>query len=700
MSKVENEQSKCYTNRELSWLKFNERVLEESADSSVPLCERLSFLSIFQSNLDEFFMVRVGSLHDQMLVAPNARENKTNMTAKEQIDKILDAVNLILKDKDKIYTDVMNELKNSTGIELVNFQELSKKDAEYMEHYFDTEISPLISPIVVGKQQPFPFLKSKEIYAVALLKTKRSNEKIAIVPCHSDICKRLISVPSNENKYLLVEEIILHFLPKIFENYKIKSKSLIRMIRNADISEQEAYYDEEIDFRDVMEQLLKKRKKLCPIKLEFSRTVDQMIIQEMCKNLGLKKEQLFYSVAPLDLSFFIQFQDKLKDNTELFYEKRIPQYSAEVDENKSMIAQIREKDVLLSYPYESMKPFLRLLQEASEDDKVVSIKMTLYRVARYSKIVETLIEAAENGKDVTVLVELRARFDEANNIGWSRRLEEAGCHIIYGLDNLKVHSKLCLITRKEKDKIEYISHVGTGNFNEKTAKFYTDFAYLTSNKDICSEVSKVFQSLSLGEVVLETNHLLVSPKCMQNKIIDKIEKEIQKVKNGKEGYIGIKINSFTDKTIIDKCIEASQQGVKIEMIVRGICCLVSGIEGYTDNIIIKSIVGRYLEHSRIYIFGTKEDCEVYISSADFMTRNTLKRVEVAAPIYDEKIKERILAMFSFMFRDNVKARIQHNDGTYTKQTIEGACINSQEYFYDDAYRKSSLKNQEEDICMQ
>lgn len=694
MSKVENEQSKCYTNRELSWLKFNERVLEESADSSVPLCERLSFLSIFQSNLDEFFMVRVGSLHDQMLVAPNARENKTNMTAKEQIDKILDNVNLILKDKDKIYTDVMNELKTRTGIELVNFQELSKKDAEYMEHYFDTEISPLISPIVVGKQQPFPFLKSKEIYAVALLKTKRSNEKIAIVPCHSDICKRLISVPSNENKYLLVEEIILHFLPKIFENYKIKSKSLIRMIRNADISEQEAYYDEEIDFRDVMEQLLKKRKKLCPIKLEFSRTVDQMIIQEMCKNLGLKKDQLFYSVAPLDLSFFIQFQDKLKDNTELFYEKRIPQYSAEVDENKSMIAQIREKDVLLSYPYESMKPFLRLLQEASEDDKVVSIKMTLYRVARYSKIVETLIEAAENGKDVTVLVELRARFDEANNIGWSRRLEEAGCHIIYGLDNLKVHSKLCLITRKEKDKIEYISHVGTGNFNEKTAKFYTDFAYLTSNKDICSEVSKVFQSLSLGEVVLETNHLLVSPKCMQNKIIDKIEKEIQKVKNGKEGYIGIKINSFTDKTIIDKCIEASQQGVKIEMIVRGICCLVSGIEGYTDNIIIKSIVGRYLEHSRIYIFGTKEDCEVYISSADFMTRNTLKRVEVAAPIYDEKIKERVLSMFSFMFKDNVKARIQHNDGTCTKQKVEGACINSQEYFYDDAYRKSSLRNQE------
>ena len=700
MSKVENEQLKCYTNRELSWLKFNERVLEESADSSVPLCERLSFLSIFQSNLDEFFMVRVGSLHDQMLVAPNARENKTNMTAKEQIDKILETVNLILKDKDKIYTDVMSELKNSTGIELVNFQELSKKDAEYMEHYFDTEISPLISPIVVGKQQPFPFLKSKEIYAVALLKTKRSNEKIAIVPCHSDICKRLVSVPSNENKYLLVEEIILHFLPKIFENYKIKSKSLIRMIRNADISEQEAYYDEEIDFRDVMEQLLKKRKKLCPIKLEFSRTVDQMIIQEMCKNLGLKKEQLFYSVAPLDLSFFIQFQDKLKHKTELFYEKRIPQYSAEVDENKSMIAQIREKDVLLSYPYESMKPFLRLLQEASEDDNVVSIKMTLYRVARYSKIVETLIEAAENGKEVTVLVELRARFDEANNIGWSRRLEEAGCHIIYGLDNLKVHSKLCLITRKEKDKIEYISHVGTGNFNEKTAKFYTDFAYLTSNKDICSEVSKVFQSLSLGEVVLETNHLLVSPKCIQNKIIDKIEKEIQKVKNGKEGYIGIKINSFTDKSIIDKCIEASQQGVKIEMIVRGICCLVSGIEGYTDNIIIKSIVGRYLEHSRIYIFGTKEDCEVYISSADFMTRNTLKRVEVAAPIYDEKIKERILAMFSFMFRDNVKARIQHNDGTYTKQTIEGACINSQEYFYDDAYRKSSLKNQGEDICMQ
>lgn len=687
------EKTPCYENRELSWLKFNERVLNEASDRDVPLCERLSFASIFQSNLDEFFMVRVGSLHDQMLFSETKRESKTNMTAGEQLSHIFKAARDLTRKKDHTYRHLMDELKEY-GVELLNFSDIEYDDAIYLENYFKEQIMPILSPQVVGKKQPFPFIKNKEIYAVALLGSK-SNEKVGLVPCSNGILKRLISIPSERNKYMLVEELILHFMPIIFEKYQIKSKSLIRIIRNADIDVDEAVDDEDTDYRDMMEKLIRQRKKLCPVKMEYSRVLDEKIIHNLCKELNLNHEQIYYSESPLELSFVFGLQDALRNNKNLFYERHIQKNPSWYVSGKPVISQVEEADRFISYPYESMQPFIRMLQEAGEDEKVVSIKMTLYRVAKNSQIVESLISAAENGKEVVVLVELRARFDEENNIEWSRRLEDAGCRIIYGLDYTKVHSKLCLITYREEGQIKYVTQIGTGNYNEKTSKLYTDLSIITANKQIGMEAAYVFTRLCMGEFVDETNYLLVAPKCMKSKILNYMDKEIEIARNGGKAYVGAKINSLTDKEIIDKLIECSKAGVRVEMIVRGICCLIPGVKGHTENISVISIVGRYLEHSRVYIFGTPDRDNIYISSADFMTRNMERRVEIAAPIYDDSIKTRIRNMFHIMECDTVKARQLCSDGNYVHRTIadikdftdeeweqasEGLRINSQEYF--------------------
>lgn len=687
------EKTPCYENRELSWLKFNERVLDEASDKDVPLCERLSFASIFQSNLDEFFMVRVGSLHDQMLFSETKRESKTNMTAGEQLSHIFKVARDLTRKKDHTYRHLMDELKEY-GVELLNFSDIEYEDAVYLENYFKEQIMPILSPQVVGKKQPFPFIKNKEIYAVALLGSK-SNEKVGLVPCSNGILKRLISIPSERNKYMLVEELILHFMPIIFEKYQIKSKSLIRIIRNADIDVDEAVDDEDTDYRDMMEKLIRQRKKLCPVKMEYSRVLDEKIIHNLCKELNLNHEQIYYSESPLELSFVFGLQDALRNNKNLFYERHIQKNPSWYVSGKSVISQVEEADRFISYPYESMQPFIRMLQEAGEDEKVVSIKMTLYRVAKNSQIVESLISAAENGKEVVVLVELRARFDEENNIEWSRRLEDAGCRIIYGLDYTKVHSKLCLITYREEGQIKYVTQIGTGNYNEKTSKLYTDLSIITANKQIGMEAAYVFTRLCMGEFVDETNYLLVAPKCMKSKILNYMDKEIEIARAGGKAYVGAKINSLTDKEIIDKLIECSRAGVRVEMIVRGICCLIPGVKGHTENISVISIVGRYLEHSRVYIFGTPDRDNIYISSADFMTRNMERRVEIAAPIYDDSIKTRIRNMFHIMECDTVKARQLCSDGNYVHRTIadikdftdeeweqasEGLRINSQEYF--------------------
>lgn len=687
MSQKEKKQE-CYANRELSWLKFNERVLDEAASHHVPLCERMAFFSIFQSNLDEFFMVRVGALYDQMLADNHARENKTWMTSEEQLQAIFEKTRIISQRKDHIYKQYMEELEEQ-GVELLSFSDMLPEDKVYLEKYFEESIQPLLSPQVIGKKQPFPFLKNKEIYAVVVLGGKKG-DKLGIIPCSNEVFKRLIPVPSGKNHYMLVEELILHYIPEVFDHYEVKSKSLIRIIRNADIDVDEAFDDEELDYRDCMKKLISTRKKLCPVKLEHSRVLDDTVIEHLRRDLGIFKDQVFHTETPLELSFLFQIQNALREKKELFYEKRVPQNSPEFVDDKPVLDQICENDKLLSYPYESMKPFIRLLKEAGNDTRVVSIKMTLYRVARNSQIVEALIDAAENGKEVVVLVELRARFDEENNIEWSQRLEDAGCRLIYGLDHIKVHSKLCQITYMSEEGIRYVTQIGTGNYNEKTSKLYTDLSLMTADQAIGEEAAEVFHKLCLAQTVEHMNHLLVAPNCLQNKLIDKIDAEITKVQDGNAGYIGVKMNSLTDKKLIDKLIEASMAGVQIDLIVRGICCLIPEVEGYTDNIQVISIVGRYLEHSRIYIFGKGGDSEVYIASADFMTRNTTKRVEVAAPVYDSELKERILESFNLMLRDNVKASVLKSDGNYYHRDGGDIQLNSQEYFYADAYRKASF----------
>ena len=676
-----------YMNRELSWLKFNERVLEEAENKKVPLCERLTFASIYQSNLDEFFRVRVGSLVDQMLLGGKIRDNKTKMTAKEQIEAVLHQVMKLNRRKDAVYDAIMGQLEDY-GIRLVDFRKISKKESEYLEKYFLNEIAPVISPTIVGKRQPFPFLKNNEIYAVVVLQTKSGKEKLGIIPCSNTGFKRLVELPT-AGTYMLAEELILHYIPEVFERYNIKAKSLIRVTRNADI-DADALYDEDLDYRDFMAELIKRRKKLAPVRLELTREMDGEIVDVLCDYLELDSDYVFQVQAPLDLSFVFEIQDTLRKTPELFYEKRVPQKSSQFRDGEPVFPQIREKDKLLSYPYESMKPFLNFLREAANDKEVISIKMTLYRVAKHSKIVEYLIDAAENGKEVLVLVELKARFDEENNIEWSRRLEDAGCRVIYGLDGYKVHSKLCLVKKKSEVQVEYYTQIGTGNYNEKTARLYTDLSFMTANVEIGLEAAKVFQALSMEETVDNVQHLLVAPRCLQNKVLSMIDEEIACAKEGKEAYIGLKMNSLTDKKIIDKLIEASQAGVKIDMVIRGICCLIPGVKGKTENIQVRSIVGRFLEHSRIYIFGTQEREKVYIASADFMTRNTLRRVEVATPIYDKDLKMQLEEMFITMLSDNQKARQEDSRGNYEIAEAQETPLNSQEFFYEQAYMRATI----------
>lgn len=678
-----NNQNLCMTNRELSWLQFNERVLNEAGNPRVPLAERLTFASIFQTNLDEFFMVRVGTLLVQMQSQEEIIENKTGMNSKEQVQAILKRVKELEEKKAKIYEQLMGELEPD-GIRIINFNKLSAEEGKMLEKYFDAHIAPFLSPMIIGKQQPFPFLANKQLYAVVLLETPKGKKKTGLVPCSNSVFKRLIEIPTRPGTFMLSEELILHFVSKLYLKYTVKEKAIMRVTRNADIDATEIY-DEDLDYRDLMEQLIKRRTRLNPVRVEFSRSINKKTKHEIARFLKIGTDHIIDVKTPLDLSFVFGLQTYLRDKTELFYEKRSPRLSPALNLKESVFAQIEKKDVLLSYPYESMKPFLQMLEEAAEDDSVVSIKMTLYRVAERSKIIDTLIEAAENGKEVVVLVELRARFDEANNIGMSHRLEDAGCQILYGLGDYKVHSKLCLITRKTENGFSYITQIGTGNYNEKTSRLYTDLSLITAKESIGAEAAEVFTALQKGEVVEHTNELLVAPKCLQNKVIDMIDAEIQKVKNGGTGYVGVKINSLTDKTLIDKLIEASQAGVKIDLIVRGICCLKPKVEGLTENITVISIVGRFLEHSRIYRFGRGNEEKIYIASADFMTRNTIRRVEVAVPIYDPDIRTRIRHIFDTMMMDDEKGKEQNAKGEYCDREVNEDKLNSQEFFYQEAY---------------
>lgn len=687
---MSDDRRKVYTNRELSWLQFNERVLEESEDLSVPLYERLRFIAIFQSNLDEFFMVRVGSLFDQTLLQQVVLDSKTKMTAAEQLEHIFKGVKHLLPRKEKSYFRLMDELSKE-HIEQVDMSRLSSEDFEYLQLYFEKEIKPLMSPQIIDKRQPFPFLKNKETYVGVHLATKSGAVRMGVIPA-SGYFNRIVFLPSAKNtiRFVLVENLICFFAEQIFDHHQVVDKTIFRITRNADIDVEDEMVDVDFDYRDAMQELLKKRRKLAPVRLELHSNVSDDLLNYFCQQLTLSPEQVFFDSCPLDLSFVFALEGKVSHHKDLFFDPLVPQISNQINERESMIAQIEKKDILFHYPYNSIKPFIDLLNEAANDKYVLSIKITLYRVAKDSKVVNALINAAENGKEVSVVVELRARFDEENNIDWSKRLEEAGCNVIYGLPGYKVHSKLLLITRKIGNKIEYITQVGTGNYNEKTARLYTDLSLMTSRKEIGSDASVVFNSLFMGSVVDSTSHLLVAPLCFKPQVINLIDKEIAFAKQGEPAQILLKMNSVTDKVLIDKLIEASCAGVKIKMLVRGICCFKPGVTGLTENIEIYSIVGRYLEHSRILVFGLGDRQKIFISSADFMTRNTERRVEVASPIYSEPLKQMILDQLDLMFHDTIKLRKQNADGVYTREPGSSQpAINAQERLYEIAYEKAA-----------
>lgn len=672
-------------NRELSWLKFNKRVLEEAVDANNPLLERISFSAIYQNNLDEFFMVRVGSLTDRAITDKKKKDSRTGMTAAQQLDAVFTAVRRLQPGVEDAYRKNMEDLA-AFGFEQVTMETASKEERDFLELYFKREIKPFISGIVVNDALPFPFLKNKEIYAVVQFSSKK-DISIGIIPVSYDHGERMIPLGNGGKRFILTEDVILHFAHLMFKNYKVIDRALVRVTRNADIMAT----GKGEEFRRNMEELVAKRKKLAPVRLEISDDFSNDALDYICKKLKIKNSRVFTSRIPLDVSFLFALQE-LDGREELHYIKRSPRVPAALSEKKSMFAQIKAKDMLLSYPFESMSlSFIRLLQESAADPKVTSIKITLYRLARSSKVIDALCTAAENGKEVLVMIELRARFDEANNIEWSKTLQQAGVKVIYGPKDYKAHSKLLLITRKAPGGgYDYVTQIGTGNYNEKTSAIYTDLMLLTADREIAADAEAVFSGLLNGTFVENTNKLLVSPLALRPQILAMMDEQIKISENGGNGYIAAKINSLCDMAIINKLVEASQAGVKIDLVIRGICCIIPGVEGYTENITVRSIVGRFLEHSRIFIFGKEgKEQKIYIGSADYMSRNTIRRVEVAAPVEDEKLKKRIRDMFTLLTKDNVKARIMNSDGIY----VHAECgdgeepLNSQEYFYADAYKR-------------
>lgn len=690
----DEKQPMLYINRELSWLKFNQRVLGQAMDPAIPQMERMKFISIFNSNLDEFFMIRVGTLTDTALLEPDTRDNKSGMNPQEQLDAIFAETRHLMEEKDTAVRVLSDSLRHK-GIEHLQMDHLTEEQETFLSDYFNREILPILSPQIIDKHHPFPFLKNKETYICTRLKSKRDFVKLAIIPVSTGF-DRILYLPFDKNKFVLLEELVFNYCQRIFDRYEIEEKTIFRVTRNADINLDEAMYDHDMDYRSVMEELVKRRRKLMPVRIEFQDGAGQAIVDRLTSQLELTGDRVFYSTTPLDMSYGFSLASHFQrmGEMDLFYPVLTPQNSAMIQPGKSIIKQIEEKDILLSYPFESMRPFIELLEEAAADPTVISIKMTLYRVARESQIVAALMKAAENGKEVHVVVELRARFDEENNIIWSKRLEEAGVNVVYGLGQYKVHSKLLVITRKQDGCISFITQVGTGNYNESTAKQYTDLSLMTANRDFGEDGLRIFNGILTDDPTDHTDYLLAAPVTMKPKLISYIEKEIAYAKQGEPAEISVKINSLTDKDIIDKLIEASMAGVKIRMVIRGICCLRAGVPGYTDNIQIISIVGRFLEHSRIYVFGPEERREMYISSADFMTRNTERRVEVAAPIYDEKIRQRLMSLFELEFKDNVKAQRLLENGEYEQVKNDRPPTDSQIDLYKFAYGKAEAVKKE------
>ncbi|MSB16768.1 RNA degradosome polyphosphate kinase [Finegoldia magna] len=682
-------------NRELSWLKFNERVLEEAADKSVELFERVKFFSIFDTNFEEFFMVRVGSLTDINDMKKKVIDNKTLMSTQEQIDCIMDESKRLYEKKDFVYEDLKQDLQKE-NVSICRVADLDDKEKRLVYYYFNSTIAPILSFQIVDRVHPFPQIPNLAIVVLFQLTSQSKNKKqfmgLIQVP---DKIKRYVKL--SDTKVVLIEDIIREFGQEIFDNYDCTSKYILSVTRNADIEYDDEDLEFDDDYRSYMKKMIKLRKRLRPVRLEINEYPNEETREFLLKNLNLTEHRMFVTKSPMRCGFLFDLvYDMPKNVIEKYtYEDFSPQESSMISKEKSVIEQVYYKDLFLSFPYESIDPFIRLLNEAAEDESVVSIKITIYRLAKNSEITKALIKAAENGKEVVVLMELRARFDEENNILWSSRLENAGCRIIYGFDHYKCHSKVCLITKIKDEKISYITQVGTGNYNEKTAKLYTDFSYMTTRQEIGEDAKELFDNFLLGNLNGEYKHLMVSPHSMQVGLDKLIDEQIEKAKVSEDGYIRLKMNSISDRKLIDKLSKASCKGVKIDLMVRGICCLVPGIKDKTENINVYQVVGRFLEHHRIYQFGKAENCKLYISSADFMTRNIRKRVEVAVPIYDDYIKHRILNFMDIMFADDTKIRKLNSDKSYSKvENTENK--NAQEILIDIAKENSEKRNLQSD----
>ncbi len=673
-------------NRELSWLKFNQRVLEEAQDPSVPLLERMKFVAIFTSNLDEFFMIRVGSLFDMAAADPKAVDSRSGMTPSQQLEKIYEAVAPLYKERDKTYAEIKKQL-HPYGVCGLDFKELEQSEKKYVKKYFKEQVLPVLSPQIVDANHPFPHLLNKELYVTAMLK-QNNRTMLGIVPIPNFISD-ILYLPGHDIRYIRMEKVIMEYLNLVFGQYEVTEKNYICVTRNADIAPDDEALEVNDDFRYLMKQTLHKRKRMAVVRLEIAEKLNAETEKYFCEKFNITKRQIFRTKMPMKLDYMFAISGNLPDSMKraLIYRPFSPQPSGRLEEG-SIMRQIRKKDVLLFYPYESMEPFLQLIKEAAFDPSVMTIKITIYRLAKKARLVEYLCAAAENGKEVTVLIELRARFDEQNNIDWSERLEEAGCRVIYGFEGYKVHSKICLITYRHRNEIQYITQIGTGNYNEKTAAMYTDLSLMTADREIGEDAALFFQNMSIGNLDGIYRHLIVSPTSLKPKILQLMDQEIRK---GTKGRIIMKMNSLTDVDFIEKAAEASQAGVRVDLIVRGICCILPGIPGYTENITISSIVGRYLEHPRIFSFGTGTDQKIYIGSADMMTRNTEKRVEVAAPVLDLDVKRQVNGYLEVMLADNVKARVLQKDGTYRKKPITEKRVNSQEHFMKSAVLEARNK---------
>lgn len=668
MNKVKN----ALEDSEISWLRFDDRVLQEAQDKSNPLYERLHFISIFNNNLDKFYMTRVGTLIDTGYAKKDVVYKKEIEEAKKKLKSINKFITELLAKRDCVYADIMQQFQ-AYSVNQIADENITEHEQDYLSEYFENQISPVLSPVIINKKLHVPFINNKQMI-VAVSFESENDQKIGFVPVITTL-QRMVFVPDpNRISFILLEDLICMFADKIFQ-HKIKDKAIIRITRNADIDENDVPCDDDIDIKESMTELIQMRAKMAPIRMECVGSIENKAIQNTRKALNLDKKQVFYQSVPLEMISFIQeLKARLpqQEYSALYFSPLVPQKLPQIDGKEPMIDQVKRKDILLSFPFEDISQFIRLIDEAGTDQRVQSIKTTLFRVAENSKIIDSLIKAAKNGKEVLCVVELRAKFNETENIGWAKKLEVGGCKVIYGLPKFEVHSKIMLITLKEDGQKKYITQIGTGNYNETTAMVYCDLSLITAHQEIGAECEEVFDKLQNGKFIENAKHLLVAPLCFENKILELIDNEISKAKEGKNASIVLKLNGLSDESLIKKLIEASQCGVKIQLIIRDTCCLKAGVEGITDNIQVRSIVGRFLEHSRIYQFGKENDSQIYISSADLMTRNTAHRIEIAVPIYDSTCKKKICHMLDMMLKDNVKARIQLPNGEYDTPKLENS----------------------------